>query len=861
MEEENLKFYQLSKYTCYEVLMESQIASAGAHQARLIEKFKKNNNYIKTQFITLKIVFSILYLLLPIFPLASFFSINEHLTEGVHTISTLFFISSLLFILYFGLTLLYFLTLGMISTSSFMSGNSFKWLQTLPISKKNLKKIGITTIFRNLDIPMIVLMLGFPIIMLIGTQNILIFLASLLASFFNILFCFSVLVIVGEKMSFLFSESKSGSRRTNLIRTITMIGYFIIMFTSSFIFSWGITTVESLFEVFANSEPNIFLVVFLGIIPYPFSPAYLISLTTISNQLNLGIILSSFTGFALFIVSVWGLFKHAQKALHSAISSEIKIVKTEEKNIEIEIKSTSSVKAYIRKDIISSTRDIQSFMFIFFPIFYPLFFIFTMNTAISVAITSIEGILILWSIILVVYLIIPFMLIVGFLNLEESGSSIVASLPMLPRDQAKGKIFLMFFIQGLSLTLTSLVLTILLNSIIVLILLLVSLPIAWSFLLLLFELKIKLYGQMKYKYVLVELNKEHKIIKWISMILAEGAFFITIFITGTILFVLFGFEITIIALEIIGVISLTILIFTFSRLFPKKEKIRYYFTGGFLRENVNIAIITLMVLYLCFGFLVSLIELPILFIIRNPSFIVSILIEFILIFGFYTLLWLVVVPHGLKLPKIETFKDFTRTIGLSNIKPLWRNITLGVGSIGIFCASLFLLGNIFIGRWYLDWKILFGNPSLTTGLGWFLFIFMLIPGIWEEIAFRGVILNLQLKIYSVTASIILNGVLFGLFHLINLISGANLFLTLMQVIYASFIGFTFAYIYTKTKSLLPCILAHYLLDAVGQLFLAPVVSYNPTYLNLGLYLVLGIGVVPMFLLIGLTKLLVKEEVE
>ncbi|MFX1364832.1 MAG: lysostaphin resistance A-like protein [Promethearchaeota archaeon] len=860
MEEENLKFYHLSKFTCYEILMDSQIASAGAHQARLIEKFKRNKNYVKTQFNVLKIVFSFLFLVLPIFPLASFFSINEHLTEGVYTINTLFFISSLLFVLYFGLTLLYFLMLGMISTSSFMSGNSFKWLQTLPISKKNLKKIGIMTIFRNLDIPMIVLMIGFPVIMLIGTQNILIFLASLLTSFFNILFCFSVLVIVGEKMSFLFAESKSGSRRANLLRTITMLGYFIIMFTSSFIFSWGITTVESLFEVFANSEPNIFLIIFLGIIPYPFSSAYLISLATISGQLHLGIILTSFTGFALFLVFVWRLFKHAQKSLHSAISAEIKTEKTEKKEIEIEIKSTSSIIAYIRKDITSSTRDIQSFMFIFLPIFYPLFFIFTMTTAITMAITSIEGILILWSIILIVYLIIPFMLIVGFLNIEESGSSTVASLPILPRDQAKGKIFLILSIQGLSLTLTSLILTILLNSIIVLILLLVSLPIAWSFLLLLFEMKIKLFGQMKYKYVLVELNKEHKIIKWISMILIEGAFFITIFIIGSILFVLFGFEITIITLGIIGIISLIILIFAFSRLFPKKEEIRDYITGGFLREHVNWGTFSLMALYFVFMFLVGPIEFLLLPILLDLPVLATLLSDFFINLGLLALLWLVLVPLGLKLPNKESFKEYTQTIKLVTFKPVWRNLLICIASIVVFGFSTVLFA-IILGSYSFDPSILLRNPRIESGslrMGWFIFLFMLRAGLWEEVAFRGVILNLQLKKYSRTTSIILNGLFFGLFHLLNLLSGQNYYLTFMQIIFASFLGFAFAYMYTKTKSLIPSIIIHYLIDTIGQLFLN--VTF-PNLFNATLFLVFGIGVVPTLLIMIIVRLLAKERTD
>jgi len=857
MEEEKLKYYSLSKYTCYEILMESQIASAGAHQARLIEKFKKNKNYIKHQFLALKIVFAFLFLFLPILPLFTYFEISEHLRNGTYTINTLFFISSLLFVLYFGLTILYSLMFGIISTSSFMSGNSFKWLQTLPFSKKNLKKIGIMTIFRNLDIPLIVLAIGFPIIMLIATQNILIFLVSLLVSFLNVIFSFSILVIIGEKMSYLFSESKTGTKRANLVRTLTMLGYFIVMFTSSIIFSWGISAVENLFEIFASTEPNIFLIIIIGLIPYPFAPAYLVSLSTIPGQLQWGLILSSLTGFALFVLLVWGLFKHAQRALHSAISTEIKIEKVEKKHLEIEVKPISPIKAYIRKDIVSSTRDIQSFMFVFFPIFYPLLLVLTMSTAIPSEDTSTAGILILWSIILAVYLFIPPMLIVGFLNLEESGSSTVASLPILPRDQAKAKLLLMSTIQGLSLILTSIVLTILLNSIIVILLLLVTLPIAWTFLLFMFEMKIKLFGQMKYKYVIEELNKEHKIVKWASMILSEFGLYFVILITGIILISFIGLEITIIVIGIIGIITLATLIFVFTRMFPKVEKIKDYITGGFLREHVNIGTASLMILIFCFGLLVIPIELLLLPIILTLSFLEVMFLEFALSFGLYALLLLVVVPRGLKLPRKESFKAFSRTIGLSTVKPLWRNIFLGVISIVIFGLSLILVGNLF-GTWFLDWSILFGNPSIR-GFGWFLFILMLIPGIWEEVAFRGVILNLQLKKYSNRTSIILNGVLFGLFHLTSLILGADLFLTLMQAIYTSLAGIAFAYIYVRTKSLLPTILAHYLLDSVGQLFLVPFFISNPTYLNTALFLIFGLGVIPMVLLIGLTKLIVKKN--
>ncbi|MFX1572434.1 MAG: type II CAAX prenyl endopeptidase Rce1 family protein [Promethearchaeota archaeon] len=854
MEEEKLKYYKISKFPCYEILMEGQIASAGAHQAKLIEKFKKNKKYIKNQFLALKIVFSFLFTFFPLLPLIMYFQVTQN-PDQTYTPNTISFVSSFIFGIFFAVILLYLIMFGLVSTSSFMSGNSFKWLQTLPFSKKQLKKIGFMTIFRNLDLPLIVLIFSSPIIMLIATQNFLIFITMLLVSFVNVVFCFSLLVIIGEKMSFIFSESKGKSKKVNIVRMLTMISYFVIAFASGFIITWGFNSVDTLLVTFTNNEPSDMMNIIFSLIPYPFAPGYLISLSSMPNQVPLGIIGSTIIGFALFILITVILFRTAQRALRSTISTEIKVEEVEKREIEVEVTPKSPILAYLRKDLISTTRDLQSFMFIFFPLFYPLILILTMQVPINMAVTSIEGILILWSIVLAVYLFIPPMLIVGFLNIEESGSSTIASLPILPREQAKAKIILMLSIQGISIILSSIVLMLLTGSIIILILFLVSLPIAWTLLLFMFEMKIRLFGKIKYKYIIEELNKEHKVGKWILMLVSLFLLYVTISIAGNLLFYIFGIITALIALGIIGLIGVSSLIFVFTRMFPKVEKMREYVTGGLLRENVNIGTIFLMILYLVFGLLVIPLQLLFLPIILNLNLLGLLFFQFILSFSLTALLWLVLVPLGLKLPKRESFREFTQTIGLSTVRPIWRNVLLGISNIMIIGFSLILFGNL-LGKWTLNWNVLFGFPSITTGLGWFLLILAIIPGIWEEVAFRGVILNLQLKKYSHRTSIISNGVLFGLFHLTNLILGANLFLTFMQVIYASCIGISFAYMYTRTRSLLPCILTHYLLDSVGQLFLFVSIPNN---LNLALYLIFGLGVIPMIFIIALTKLLVKQN--
>ncbi|MFX1470747.1 MAG: lysostaphin resistance A-like protein, partial [Promethearchaeota archaeon] len=142
------------------------------------------------------------------------------------------------------------------------------------------------------------------------------------------------------------------------------------------------------------------------------------------------------------------------------------------------------------------------------------------------------------------------------------------------------------------------------------------------------------------------------------------------------------------------------------------------------------------------------------------------------------------------------------------------------------------------------------------GYNWLIFVFAFLPGIWEEIAFRGVILNLQLQKYNKYTVVFLNGILFGLYHFVNMLLGQEFFPTLFQIFYASFMGFSFAYMYIKTKSLLPSIILHYLLDSVGLLF-QTVVFKNGVYE--GLFIIFGISIIPAILMILLTSLITKRN--
>jgi len=238
--------------------------------------------------------------------------------------------------------------------------------------------------------------------------------------------------------------------------------------------------------------------------------------------------------------------------------------------------------------------------------------------------------------------------------------------------------------------------------------------------------------------------------------------------------------------------------------------------------------------------------------------------EFLLIEGFLILLFLLVVPKGLKLPcKDEKFSDYTRTIGLTKVKPLGRNLLVGLGSFAIF-GIIALIGAILLGNYYWAPELLFRDPNpLIPGLfslGWFIWIFAIQPGLWEEVAFRGVILPLLSRKYKQIISILISGAIFGLVHAFNIIivllSGGDPLLVVFQVIYTTLLGFSMGYMYIKTKSLLPSIIFHYLLDTVGILLMN---SQMENWFIIGIYLIVFVGVIPTILNILFIKFLFRKE--
>ena len=102
-------------------------------------------------------------------------------------------------------------------------------------------------------------------------------------------------------------------------------------------------------------------------------------------------------------------------------------------------------------------------------------------------------------------------------------------------------------------------------------------------------------------------------------------------------------------------------------------------------------------------------------------------------------------------------------------------------------------------------------------------------GFIEELIFRGFLFRMMEK-NNVKSAVAVSALTFGIGHIVNLLNGAELIPTLMQICYATAIGYLFVIIFRKSSSLIPCIITHCLVNSLSifnvenelSLYVAPV---------------------------------------
>lgn len=94
---------------------------------------------------------------------------------------------------------------------------------------------------------------------------------------------------------------------------------------------------------------------------------------------------------------------------------------------------------------------------------------------------------------------------------------------------------------------------------------------------------------------------------------------------------------------------------------------------------------------------------------------------------------------------------------------------------------------------------------------------MMLVGLVEELIFRGFLFEALLAADGPRVAVVVSSITFGLGHIVNLLAGQATLETAVQVVFAVSWGFVLTMSYHKGASLIPCILAHALVDVSAQL--------------------------------------------
>lgn len=141
--------------------------------------------------------------------------------------------------------------------------------------------------------------------------------------------------------------------------------------------------------------------------------------------------------------------------------------------------------------------------------------------------------------------------------------------------------------------------------------------------------------------------------------------------------------------------------------------------------------------------------------------------------------------------------DRTKYYGLTKVKNSKKDL---------YFIPLLIIGTVNIWNGF--------NINNTPKEILFYILTMINVGFIEEIIFRGFLFKMIEK-DNLNKAIIISSLTFGIGHIVNLLNGATLIPTLFQICYAVSLGYLFVTVFIKSKSLLPCIITHSLINSLA----------------------------------------------
>ena len=105
-----------------------------------------------------------------------------------------------------------------------------------------------------------------------------------------------------------------------------------------------------------------------------------------------------------------------------------------------------------------------------------------------------------------------------------------------------------------------------------------------------------------------------------------------------------------------------------------------------------------------------------------------------------------------------------------------------------------------------------GDFSSRTSLIFTIFIMTIFVGFSEELMFRGILLNVLLEKRTAKFAILFSSALFALLHSVNVLGGASLIATIIQLFATFLFGLVFSCLAVLMKNIIPLMIYHCLWD-------------------------------------------------
>jgi hypothetical protein len=446
---QNRELWQISGIILDETYFQTQLTAAGGQRARVLERLEKGQGSMKRVALLNMIIVSFFLLSLTIIPLSALGSVSEVLVDSGN-------IYNVTFILAFGVASYYvssfiiLLVFGLFQLIELLHGDQMVLMASLPLTRSDLRRLGVFVYMRLYWGQFIVLFLAFPLASLMITSFNL-FIVILFTNIVNVVFIFYSLVLVAHFVGGRIFKSEVTSKIRTITRILFVLFYMLIIFNISGLFAAIPAFLGDLYgtELFYDPILGELVNVILSLVLFPFSGGFLITVfnfSSIFTAQGLGLVISTILGFSGLVLTTIFMFRRGNGVLQNLGRFDFSLGSRSEHEITpVRIASNHTITGYMRVSFTLATRNYAGLFALLSPMVFSVLILAT-----GFSFSNFAEDLNPFFMILIYSGFLPLIMKNGIFASEESLGGLLSSLPITQREIFRARQILLSLILNTS---------------------------------------------------------------------------------------------------------------------------------------------------------------------------------------------------------------------------------------------------------------------------------------------------------------------------------------------------------------------------------------------------------------------------